>query len=159
MPQAKEIDSSLLAKFEEAKQIVSGIRAVRKDKGIANKEPLELQILGQNQILDDVIRKMGNLKEVNYVKEKSPSSASFLVDIVEYSIPLENNIDVESEIRKMQEEINYLQGFLNSVMKKLSNERFVQNAKPEIVEVERKKKSDAESKIQALQDSIAALRK
>jgi len=159
MPQAKEIDSSLLSKFEEAKQIVSGIRAVRKDKGIANKEPLELQILGQNQILDDVIRKMGNLKEVNYVKEKSPSSASFLVDIVEYSIPLENNIDVESEIRKMQEEINYLQGFLNSVMKKLSNERFVQNAKPEIVEVERKKKSDAESKIQALQDSIAALRK
>ncbi|MBP5307179.1 MAG: valine--tRNA ligase [Paludibacteraceae bacterium] len=159
MPEAKETDAALLSSFEEAKQIVSGIRTIRKDKGIANKEALELQIVGEKDILEDVIRKMGNLKDVKRVSEKSPASASFLAGITEYCIPLENNIDIESEIKKMQDEIDYLQGFLSSVMKKLSNERFVQNAKPEIVETERKKKSDAESKIQALQDSIAALKK
>lgn len=160
MPKAKAIDKDLLKKIETAKEIVSAIRSIRKEKNIANKDKLKLHVLGNSKdILQTIIAKIGNLSEINETKEKSATSASFLVGTTEYAIPLENNIDVNEEIKKMQEEIDYLKGFLNSVMKKLENERFVANAKPEIVENERKKKADAEIKIKSLEDSITALKK
>ncbi len=158
MPKLSTIDQDIIDRFEIAKQVVSNIRSARKNKNIANKVQLSLEIIGTADLLDDVIRKMGNLKSISSVQEKKSTATSFIVGTTEFQIPLEDNIDVESEIQKMESEIQYLQGFLASVMKKLSNERFVQNAKPEIVEVERKKKADAEKKIKVLSESIAALK-
>lgn len=160
MPTSIGFDADLLDKFEETKEIVSAIRAVRLEKNIPNKDLLELNVLTENtNMLSEAIIKLGNLSSISNKTEKQATSASFLVGTVEYAIPLENNIDTEAEMKKMQEEIVYLQGFLKSVMVKLSNERFVSNAKPEIVENERKKKADAESKIQSIQESIEALKK
>lgn len=159
MPKASNVDQGIIDRFDIAKQVVTNIRSVRKNKNIANKVQLSLEVIGTADLLDDVIRKMGNLKSISSVQEKKSTATSFIVGTTEFQIPLEDNIDVDSEIKKMEREIQYLQGFLASVMKKLSNERFVQNAKPEIVEVERKKKADAEQKIKVLSESIAALKK
>ena len=106
---------------------------------------------------NSVILKMGNLSAISEVKEKNPTAASFLVGTTEFSVPLGNNIDIEAELKKLNEELVYLEGFINSVRKKLSNEKFVANAKPEIVENERKKEADAESKIKTIKESIANL--
>ncbi len=161
LPEAGDCNEQLLNQFDTAKQIVANIRTIRKDKNIANKVQLQLEVLenANSQLLDDVTIKMANLKSICNVSEKNAASSSFIVGTTEFQVPLTDNVDVEAEIKKMQDEIKYLQGFLNSVMKKLGNERFVQNAKPEIVENERKKKADAESKIQALTDGINALQK
>jgi len=158
MPQPSQVDSSVIDDFNTAKQVVSNIRSVRKSKNIPNKTQLSLDILGETKLLEEVIVKMGNLKSISYEAEKKPTAMAFIVGTTEFQIPLSDNIDVETEIKKMQDEISYLQGFLNSVMKKLSNERFVQNAKPEIVEMERKKKADAKQKIKVLTESIEALK-
>jgi valyl-tRNA synthetase len=161
MPVAKAVNASLLAKFEEAKEIVSGIRTIRLEKNLPNKNVLDLQIISTSNtsILQEVVMKMGNLSSISTVFSKDATSASFLVGTTEYAVPLEDKIDVEEEIKKMQDEIAYLKGFLKSVEAKLSNERFVANAKPEIVENERKKQADAESKMKSLEDSILALKK
>jgi valyl-tRNA synthetase len=159
MPEAKTADENMLSSFETLKEIISGVRAVRLQKNIPNKEMLELQVIGEHQAeYDEVIKKMANLSEISAVSEKQATAASFLVGTTEYAVPLDGNIDVEAELQKLEADLIYQQGFLASVMKKLSNEKFVANAKPEIVENERKKQADAESKIKTLEESIKGLR-
>ncbi len=160
MPVAKATDEAFMTSFDVTKEIVSHIRTVRLQKNIANKEALTLQTLGAHDSqMDAVIAKMGNVAEITAVTEKDATAVAFLVGTSEYAIPLGNNIDIEAEIAKMTEELNYLQGFRKSVMGKLSNERFVNNAPAAVVDVERKKLADAESKIKTLEESIATLSK
>ena len=159
MPKANAVNEKLMADFEKTKEIIAGIRTIRLQKNIPNKESLQLQIIGgHNADFDAVISKLCNLESLGNVTEKSPNAVSFLSGTTEYAVPMGSLINAEEEIRKMEDEIVYLEGFIQSVMKKLSNERFVQNAKPEIVEIERKKLSDAESKIASLKESIAGMR-
>lgn len=158
-PKVSAYNADVLERFEQSKSIVSNIRTVRLEKNIANKEALELEIVGTYELHNEAaICKLSHLETVRTVVEKQAGSASFLVGTVEMSVPLTNRINVEEELAKMTEEINYLNGFLQSVMKKLDNERFVANAKPEVVDAERKKKADAEAKMLLLQESIAQLK-
>ena len=155
-----KIDSALLAAFEKAKEIIAGVRTVRLQKNIPNKEPLTLQAVGSHDNrCDAIITKLGNLSAIETVTAKDATAVSFMVGTTEYAVPLGNNIDVEAEIKKLEEELNYQQGFLRSVLAKLGNERFVNNAPAKVVEMERKKQADAESKIKSLEESIAALKK
>ena len=159
MPAFAAVDTELLAKFEKTKEVVSGIRTIRLQKNIPNKDTLNLQIVGaHDSSLDALVVKMANLSSIEKAEAKDVTAIGFLVGAVEYAVKMEGRINVEEEIAKMQKEIEYLQGFLKGVNAKLSNERFVANAKPEIVENERKKKADAEGKIAVLEESIAALR-
>ncbi len=159
-PKPVEVDETLISNFEYAKEIIAGIRTVRLQKNIPNKETLSLQVVGEHKAdFDAVIAKLGNLGTIENVTEKAAGSISFLVGTTEFSIPMGSLINAEEEIAKMEAEINYFEGFIESVMKKLGNERFVANAKPEVVDAERKKKADAESKIASLKEGIAALSK
>jgi len=147
-----------LSEFETAKSIISAIRSVRLEKNIPNKEKLILHFIGNhNPAYNSVLIKMANLDTIIPVKEKSAGATSFMITTTEYALPLGSLINAEEEITKMQVEIDYLQGFLKSVMVKLNNERFVANAKPQVVEAERKKKADTELKIKSLEDSILAM--
>ena len=153
-------DQHLLADFELVKQIVSGVRMVRSQKNIAPKEQLELQVVGANhyEAFNAAITKMGNLSAINVVSEKDAMASAFMVGTDEFAVPLGNMIDVAAEIEKMKQQLAHLEGFLQGVMKKLGNERFVQNAPEQVVAMERKKQHDAEEKIAALKESIAALK-
>ena len=158
LPLSKAFDPNLLSDFEHAKHIIAGIRTIRLQKNIPNKDVLSLEILGtHNPAYDSVIQKMGNLSNIDSVTEKSAGAASFMVATTEFAVPLTENIDVEAELEKMRAELIYQEGFLKSVVKKLSNERFVQNAKAEIVDNERKKQADAESKMASLKENIEML--
>ena len=160
MPKAKPVDEKLIADFEKVKEIIAGVRTVRLQKNIPNKEELKLQIIGaHNSEFDAVITKLCNLENIENTTEKSADAVAFMVGTTEYAVPMGSLLNVEEEIKKMEDEIVYLEGFLQSVMKKLNNERFVQNAKPEIVENERKKQADAESKIASLKESIKGLKR
>ena len=160
MPQAHTVDESLITLFETTKQVIAGIRTVRLQKNIPNREALTLQIVGNhNNSNDSVIVKLTNLSAIDVVTEKDANSAAFLVGTTEYAVPLGNNIDVEAELAKLNEDLKYMQGFLRTVMGKLSNDRFVNNAPAQVVELERKKKADAESKIKSIEERIAALSK
>jgi len=157
-PKANRVDEKLIADFDKTKQIIAGIRTIRLQKNIPNKDELLLQIIGShNNRYDAAIVKMAILSSIETVLEKSTGAMGFLVGTTEFAIPLEDKIDVEAELEKLTTELKYTEGFLLSVQKKLSNERFVQNAKPEIVENERKKQADAESKIALLKENIEAL--
>ena len=142
------------------KEVISGIRTIRLQKNIAQKEALELLVLGENSGLaafDSVINKMANLTGMTVVDKKPESAASFMVGTTEYFVPLGNLIDVEEELKKLEAELKYQEGFLQSVLKKLSNEKFVSKAPANVIEMERKKQADAESKIASLKERIAAL--
>ena len=154
-------EQQLLTDFEQVKQVVSGVRTVRSLKNIAPKQQLELQCVGGNRFADynDVIMKMANLKSISVVEQKDPTASTFMVDTDEMAVPLGDLIDVKAEIAKMEAQLAHLEGFLNGVQKKLSNERFVQHAPEAVVAMERKKQRDAEEKIAALKESIAALKK
>ncbi len=154
-------DLQFINAFEQVKQIVSGVRTVRSSKNIAPKEPLPLQAIGKNDYADfnAVIMKMANVNSIDVVSEKDVTASAFMVGTDEFAVPLGNLIDVEAEIQKMEAQVQHLEGFLAGVLKKLSNERFVQNAPEAVVAMERKKQSDAEEKIASLKESIAALRK
>jgi len=159
-PKAGEVNEVLISNVEYAKEIIAGIRAVRLQKNIPNKEHLNLQVIGGHNIeTNAIIIKLGNLESIQPVTEKAPGSISFLVGTTEFAIPMGSLINVKEEIEKMEADILYYQGFLASVAKKLSNERFVANAKPEVVDAERKKQADAESKITSLKEGIASLMK
>ncbi|NLO71307.1 MAG: valine--tRNA ligase [Porphyromonadaceae bacterium] len=159
MPDPKTVDKKLISEFEKIKEIIAGVRTVRLQKNVPNKEQLTLQVVGKHKSdFDSVIIKLCNLDKIEEVSEKSPNAATFMAGTTEFSVPIEGLVNVEEEIKKMEDEIVYLEGFLQSVLKKLSNERFVQNAKPEIVENERKKQADAESKIASLKESVNAMR-
>lgn len=160
MPKASDVDTDLLSAFEKVKETISGIRTIRLQKNIANKDALDLEVLGEyNEAYNAVISKMGNITELKNVSEKNPHAISFLIGTTEFAIPMGNNIDVDAEIEKLEAELVYLQGFLNSVMKKLGNEKFVANAKAEVVDAERKKQADAESKIKTIEETIQTLKK
>lgn len=160
MPKTINFDSKLIEAFDQVKEIISGIRTIRLQKNIPNKEELSLEVLGEySATFNSVIAKMCNLSSINTVSDKAATAASFLVGTTEFSVPLGNNIDIEAELAKLNEELIYLEGFLKSVVNKLANEKFVANAKAEIVENERKKQADTESKIKTIKESIANLTK
>ena len=158
-PTAEEL--RLIADIEQVKQVVSGVRTLRSQKNIAPKEKLTLQAVGQNRFetYNEVIAKMGNLSQIAVVEQKDATSSAFMVGTDEFAVPLGDLIDVEAEIEKMEAQLKHLEGFLTGVQKKLSNERFVQNAPEQVVALERKKQADAEEKIASLKESIAALKK
>ncbi|MBK5195691.1 MAG: valine--tRNA ligase [Proteiniphilum sp.] len=159
-PKSGERDKPLLADIEQVKQVIAGVRTIRLEKNIPNKDALELQVIGSHdERYNSVISKMCNLSSFSSISEKQPGAAGFMVGTTEYSVPLADKMDVEAELQKLKAELDYTEGFLLSVSKKLGNERFVQNAKPEIVENERKKQEDAESKIASLKENIATLEK
>ena len=160
MPEPQPVDMEIINRFETTKLVVAGIRTIRLQKGIANKEQLTLQIIGAHDHSNDcILTKMTNLATIETIEEKDPAAASFRVHATEYAIPLSNAIDIEAELKKLEAELKYAQGFLKTVMGKLGNERFVQNAPEAVVAMERKKKADAEEKIKSLEESIAALKK
>ena len=157
---ADKYDEQLIADVETAKSIISGVRTIRLQKNIAQKEALALEVVGTHSVAayNAIIEKMGNLEAINVVEAKGDGTSSFMVGTTEYAVPLGSLIDVEAEVAKLQAELTYLEGFLNSVMKKLSNERFVSNAPEAVVAAERKKQADAESKIAAIKETIAKLK-
>ena len=160
MPEPQPVDMEIINRFETTKLVVAGIRTIRLQKGIANKEQLTLQIIGAHDHSNDcILTKMTNLATIETIEEKDPAAASFRVHATEYAIPMSNAIDVEAELKKLEAELKYAQGFLKTVMGKLGNERFVQNAPEAVVAMERNKKADAEEKIKSLEESIAALKK
>ncbi len=153
-------EKNLLDNVEIIKQVISGVRMVRSQKNIAPKEKLTLQVVGGtlNGTYADVVIKMANLEEIVEVNEKDNMASAFMVGTREYAVPLGNMIDIDAEIEKQEAQLKHLEGFLAGVMKKLSNERFVQNAPEQVVALERKKQSDSEEKIAALKESLAALK-
>ncbi|MEZ5106528.1 MAG: valine--tRNA ligase [Draconibacterium sp.] len=162
LPSAGNFDSDLLAAFENAKEAISGIRKIRTDKNIPNKDSLELRIQqgdkGFEAQFNSVVVKMANLSSLELVTEEVKGAASFLVKSTNFYIPMDGFLDVAEELKKLEEELKYTQGFLNSVMKKLSNERFVANAPEAVVTLERAKQADAEAKIKVLEERIAGLK-
>lgn len=156
-----EGDAAILAQVELMKNVVAGVRAIRNTKNISPREALDLQVIGADPIAayDCLITKMANVNGVAVVEAKGEGVSSFMVGTTEYAVPLGGLIDVEAELAKAEAELKHLEGFLNGVMKKLSNERFVNNAPAQVVELERKKQADAESKIATLKETIASLKK
>ncbi|CEN39290.1 valine--tRNA ligase [Capnocytophaga cynodegmi] len=160
-PEITSFDEQILAEFENAAEVISGIRTVRKEKNIPFKEEMPLSVLNNEQTattFDVIIAKLGNLSELKYVSQKVEGAISFRVKSNEYFIPMQGNINVEEEIKKLEEELKYTQGFLASVEKKLSNEKFVSSAPEKVVEMERKKQADALAKIETIQESLKNLR-
>ena len=153
-------DDEFAAQIESVKQLVSAVRMVRNQKNIAPKEQLPLQAVAQNryEAFNAVIMKMANLSSIEVVAEKDATASAFMIGTDEFAVPLGNMIDVDAEIQKMEAQLQHLEGFLQGVLKKLSNERFVANAPEAVVAMERKKQSDSEEKIAALKESIAALK-
>ncbi len=160
-PDLNAFDTQIISDFEMVKDVVSGIRTIRKDKNIPFKDTLELKVLnneGLDSKYDAVISKMGNVSEMTSVDATVEGALTFRVKSNEYFIPMEGNIDVEAEILKLTEELKYTEGFLKSVQGKLSNERFVNNAPEQVVASERKKEADALAKIETLKSSLASLK-
>ncbi len=158
---AEEADEKLLARFELAKEVISAVRNVRKQKNLPNKDALTLKVIVDENYpaeYEAVITKMANLTSVERVEEKDATAAAFIVKTTQYFVPLGGLIDVEAERKKMSEELTYLEGFLASVMKKLSNERFVSSAPEKVVANERAKKADAEAKIAAIKERLEQLK-
>ena len=153
-------DNAVVNDIESVKQIVGGVRTVRNQKNIPNKDALVLQVVGQNnfEAYASVISKMANLSAINVVAEKDATASAFMVGTDEFAVPLGDMIDVEAEIAKQEAQLKHLEGFLAGVKKKLSNEKFVAHAPEAVVAMERKKQSDSEEKIAALKESLAALR-
>ena len=159
-PIETDIDSKILADEKFAAEVISGIRTIRKEKNIPNKDQIELFVKRNetiDQSFDSVIRKLGNLSILNYVDKKVDGALSFRVKSNEYYVPLSGSINIEEEIATLTQELEYTKGFLNSVMKKLSNERFVNNAPEQVIANERKKQSDAEAKIKTIQEQLSAI--
>lgn len=153
-------DMKIIEDVESVKQIVAGVRTVRNQKNIPNKDALKLQAVSENKFnaYDSIVLKMANLESIDVVAEKDSMAAAFMVGTLEYAVPLGDMIDVDAEIEKQEAQLKHLEGFLAGVMKKLSNERFVANAPEAVVALERKKQSDSEEKIAALKESIASLK-
>lgn len=161
IPTGTRQDGELLASFENLKEIISGIRTIRKERNIPGKEKIELHIQ-TDKANDDghfltVLKKMCNLSEIRIVAEKPENAVSFISGTTSYHVPLMETPDKEAELKKIEEEIEYHKGFLETVMKKLDNEKFVLNAPAKVLELERKKKSDAEQRIQSLEERKATL--
>ena len=155
-----DADRRLIARIESVKQIVAGVRAIRNDKNIAPKKELELQAIGDNHYADynGIISKMGNLKAITVAQEKTADASAFMIGTDEFAVPVGDLIDVDAEIEKQEKDLQHLQQFLAGVQKKLANANFVAHAPEAVVAKERKKQSDAEEKIAALEESLKALK-
>ncbi|MCM1352775.1 MAG: valine--tRNA ligase [Alistipes senegalensis] len=161
MPVAAPEDARVLARFELAHEVISAVRNIRNQKGLAQKELLTLQVIADTNYPEEyapTMRKMANLAEIETVTEKDPAAAAFLVKTTQYFVPMGGKIDAEAERKKLTDDLTYYEGFLASVLKKLSNERFVQSAPEKVVANERAKQADAEAKIAALKAQLEALR-
>ena len=159
-PVIGDLDNNLLTSMEIAKEVITGVRGVRASKNIPQKDVLALNVIGEWSSAEiEVIKKLANLSSIEMNAEKDPTAASFMVGTIEFNVPLTNNIDIEAELSKLKKDLEYYEGFKNSVLKKLSNEKFVNNAPAAVVDGERRKLADAETKISALKESIAALSK
>jgi valyl-tRNA synthetase len=159
-PELKASDNLVLGEFNVATEVVTNIRNIRKKNNIANKVKMELYVKANKNMsksFDPVVVKMGNLSQLEYTSDKIENSNSFIVDGNEYFVPFGDSIDVEAEKEKLSAELDYAKGFLVSVQKKLQNEKFVSGAPEKVVEMERKKESDAKSKIAILEEKIASL--
>ncbi|MFI3301632.1 MAG: valine--tRNA ligase [Rikenellaceae bacterium] len=160
MPKAGEVNESLLSRFELAQEVISQIRNIRKSKNMPVREALALNVIEDANFPKEyapVIAKMANLSSIDMVTEKDATAAGFIVKTTQYFVPLGDKIDKEAEIKKLTEDLKYQEGFLTSVMKKLSNERFVGSAPQKVVDNERAKQADAEAKIAAIKEQLAAL--
>jgi valyl-tRNA synthetase len=161
LPKTTTFDEEQLAKFELVKEIVGNIRTIRQDKNLPNKDILVLQLFTDEQEIlyfGEVIKKLSNLSSIDLVMEKSGNAASFIVKSTEFFVPLLGKIDVAEEIKKIEAELIYNRGFLESVMKKLSNEKFVSGAPQQVVQNEMNKKADAEAKIKAFEEQLSVLK-
>ena len=160
LPKGGKVDRKLLDEMNEAKEIISGVRSVRLSKNVPNKSALKLLVVGKwTNPFKTVVEKLANLESIGETATKDATAATFMVGTTEYEVPLEGNIDVAQELKKLEAELEYQQGFLKSVEKKLSNEKFVAHAPEAVVNNERKKQADALSKIKTLQERIDALKK
>ncbi|MCM1369640.1 MAG: valine--tRNA ligase [Candidatus Amulumruptor caecigallinarius] len=160
LPEAGVVNEEIIAEFEHLKEVVAGIRTVRKQKQIPQRDELTLNVQSaHNPMLDSVVKKMGNISDIVTVETKNPSAAAFIVGKTEYSIPLEGKVNAEEEIAKLNKDLEYYTKFLAGVEKKLSNERFVANAPEAVVAIERKKKSDAEAKLATIRASLKSFGK
>jgi valyl-tRNA synthetase len=160
-PKMTSVNSKLIADFDFATDVISGIRTIRKDKNIPFKEVIELRVVNNEKAsnyFDSIIMKLGNIADLKYVTDKVDGALSYRVKSNEYFIPITGNIDVEAEIAKLTEELNYTKGFLRSVQGKLSNEKFVAGAPEQVIANERKKEADALAKIATIEQSIAGLK-
>ena len=161
MPKAEQVDEKLLSRFDLVTEVITGIRNVRKQKNIAQKQALELNVIADENYPAEyapVIAKMCNLSQINLIEEKDPTADAFIVKTTQYFVPMGEMIDKEAELKKLSDELTYLEGFLASVMKKLSNERFVSSAPEKVVANEKAKKADAEAKIAAIKERMEALK-
>ncbi|MCE2616691.1 MAG: valine--tRNA ligase [Phocaeicola sp.] len=158
---ASSWNEQVINEFEMVKGIISGIRNIRTQKQIAQKEVLNLQVVGDNAVAEynDIMTKLCNLRSIQVVENKADGAVNFMVGTTEYAVPLGNLIDADEEIKKLEAELTYEEGFLKSVLKKLSNENFVSKAPAKVIEMERKKQSDAENRIAVIKESIAVLKK
>ena len=160
-PAKKKADNKIIKTFEKVEEVIMGVRKVRKEKNIPIKDKIELQLQAgkhDESMFYPVVTKLGNIEKIEEVSEKPGNSLSFIVGAQEYYIPMTENIDVEAELKKLGDELKYTEGFLNSVLKKLSNERFVNNAPEAVVASEKKKQADAEARIKVLKEQIEGLK-
>ena len=160
-PDKETFDQDLIKDFVFASEVISGIRSIRKEKNISFKETISFSVLNNDNVsdtFDDIIKKLGNLDSLNYIDDALEGALTFRVKSNEYFIPIAGAINVEEEIKKLTEELNYTEGFLKSVQKKLSNERFVSGAPEQVVASEKKKEADALAKIETLKTSLSSLR-
>ena len=163
MPVAEDFDPEILQHFDFAAEVINNVRNIRNKKQIPMKEALELKVRangesGTQTDFDHIIIKLANLSSLEYVEEEVSGATRFLVKSAEFFVPMSDKVDVEAELAKLEEELKYTQGFLASVNKKLSNERFVNNAPEKVVAMERKKAADAEQKIKVIEEQIAGLK-
>ncbi|MFD1614656.1 valine--tRNA ligase [Gelatiniphilus marinus] len=159
-PETKPVDEAIISEFDFASEVISGIRTIRKQKNIAFKDAIKFSVINNEKAaktFDAIIAKLGNLEAIEYVSETVDGALTFRVKSNEYFVPMAGTIDVDAEIKKLTEELNYTEGFLKSVQKKLSNERFVAGAPEQVVASEKKKEADALAKIETLKASLASL--
>jgi len=163
MPKAGRVHRKILEQFEFAKEVINATRSIRASKNIPMKENMELMIKKNDQAadftFDSTIAKLCNLSSIKYVDEKVEGANSFMIKSTEFYIPLTDSVNIEDEIKKLEEELKYTNGFLTSVQKKLSNERFVNNAPEKVIAIERAKQADAEAKIKVIEEQLKAFKK
>ena len=164
IPSAGKFDKDLVELFSVEEEVIINIRKLRAEKNIPNKESIDLLIRKNNDeepdhTFDSIIAKLCNVGNIDYVEEKQEGATSFIVKSTEFYVPLAGTVDVEAEIAKLKEELEYTKGFLDAVNKKLSNERFVNNAPAAVVDKEKKKKADAEARIRVIEGQLAGLNK
>ena len=156
----ESFDDAIITQFEAAKEVISGIRTIRLQKNIAQKEALTLEVVGTNPLaaFDSVITKLCNLSAISTVETKADGAASFMVGTTEYAVPLGSLINVEEELKKLEADLKYQEGFLQSVLKKLSNEKFVSKAPAAKVQEEREKLEKYEQMMAQVKDRLASLK-